>query len=573
MIRYVVFNCPLTIIHSILQVLLCTNPLKVMNVIKNGHTNRRLRKAKSVVNTTAFDCIVYLLACNLIDDEKFREYIESVEDHCFDGLITKYAENGANEKFYKARTEYLLEHFTEGKQGSSTTVDCRLSIELMFEKVFANLIPSIFVENGLCECERHHHESNCDLPFVPKPFPTSTQEISLPPSKCVRCEKVYTQSVLINPVVFFNTTELRDFIEWKEIPRVIILNDKVFVLRGVVECVPPKSSLMFRHYISHSMRSNNKWQSHNNANKEILPTNMKTKILPHILMYSSINSSRLLEAQSEFDQKFNVRLLPNFHSFDTGSQVVYITNVCGPDSLFHCLACCYVDSPKFKKFCQEQSGDSQVMQMIQMLCEDASMDVVLTMRANILRSMFSSTIDNTLETINCLTSIYEIVNKLIKPVLPSVTSEIECECEKKQIHFPLVEINYAELSVNGLQSLQTSIVDKFTVPSFSDVCPTCESTRITTNILNHVIFFDVSNVERNDNSKYDLKSIKQKLSFHGRDFELKGVVEYIPGGDGHFIAHCRREDAKFYAFNDSVPKISEPPSSSLYVNSLVYVEK
>lgn len=175
-----------------------------------------------------------------------------------------------------------------------------------------------------------------------------------------------------------------------------------------------------------------------------------------------------------------------------------------------------------------------------------------------------------METIDCETSLYVLLSRLIKSTFPSIISKASCSCVPKTSHFALVEIRYDDLAKYGINNLDKCVIDKFTACEHSDLCSTCHSLRSTTNRLGEILWFNVT--FRQNQMKTPIQNIQAEIFLQEQHFELKGIIEYVPGQVGHFIAHCKRPDGKFYMYNDQLPCITESPDSVL-TDTLIYTKK
>lgn len=180
-----------------------------------------------------------------------------------------------------------------------------------------------------------------------------------------------------------------------------------------------------------------------------------------------------------------------------------------------------------------------------------------SIRNDLLREYFQSSFINGLITIDCDSNICNIINSFITPIFPSITTKKVCGCGTVVKKHAIVEIDYEALSVNGVEQLHASIVQRF-ITNQSYLCTTCGKEKTVSHVFGDLIFFDVQTIELNDKTIGISKSIcldhvEKIITLNGRDYELMSVIEFIPPlvskSQGHYVAHCYRE-TRWYKFDD-----------------------
>lgn len=127
------------------------------------------------------------------------------------------------------------------------------------------------------------------------------------------------------------------------------------------------------------------------------------------------------------------------------------------------------------------------------------------------------------------------------------------------------------MSTFGFEDLRSSIIPRFVSSKAIDTCAKCQSTRVTENTLGEILFFDVCPFQKG-NPKTRIHEVQSELVFEQQHYTLKSVIEFVPSANGHFIAHCKRTNGKFYAFNDQNKNVIESPEL-VFANTLIYVKQ
>lgn len=165
---------------------------------------------------------------------------------------------------YKYRNDILKMAFNEKTVDGLRIVECHSSIAFIIENIIAPMMPSVFVKQSKCKCRRKSKSE--DLSFVPIGTISDIQRLSLMAQQftmfkseytCPKCKSTFQIEFELNDIIFFNTEELGSTV-WEEIPKILMLRGSVFVLAGVIQCIPPISSdfkSVFREQIEDGMFS------------------------------------------------------------------------------------------------------------------------------------------------------------------------------------------------------------------------------------------------------------------------------------------------------------------------------
>lgn len=157
-------------------------------------------------------------------------------------------------------------------------------------------------------------------------------------------------------------------------------------------------------------------------------------------------------------KEYDMRLLRNFYISERDGSVIYLKNSCGPDSLIQCLTACCKDSNLFRNTLMTGGlKDRPLVKFLEFFSQNGDFDEVNFKRNDLYRKHFSSSYEASMETIDCLGSIFTTLTKLVTPTLPSTISVMQCDCGRNSKKFPLIDINYRILANIGMNNLQKAM--------------------------------------------------------------------------------------------------------------------
>lgn len=481
--------------------------------------------------------------------------------------------------------------FNEKTVDGLRLVECHSSIAFIIKNIIAPMMPSVFVKQSKCKCQRKSKSE--DLPFVPIGTISDIQRLSLmaqqftmfkSESTCSECKATCRIDFELNDIIFFNTEEL-DSTAWEEIPKIIMLRGSIYVLAGVVQCIPPISSDFKSHFVSRVQRANRRWYVFDNSKKELYEQKGNIELIPHLLIFvlpKIIHGlSKILEKESNVSAKSienDLIVLRNFLISSKDGKTTLVKNSCGPDSILQCLACCYKDSNKIRKIWNtNNSKQNTLMKLMVCLSSSSDCDEVHNMRNNLYRQHYNSTMVNSMETINCEGNIYEILKEIVTPILPSITTVFQCDCGKVMKTFPTIDLDLILLAEHGITHLQSAINQDFVYQNMRKKCRICVTDQIIKNVYGDIIFFNVEplrsqTVTLGIADPVQLSDIPARINLFEQHYELKGVIDSIPGGIGHYVAHSIRNDSGWYLFNNLSPEVTKSPGT-VRPHILIYFKK
>lgn len=507
--------------------------------------------------------------------------------------MNTFTSKGANDFAYKRRSDILFAVFNEKMVDNLRIVDCHSSISFVIENVIAAMMPSVKIEATKCECKRKTMADDKHLPFVDINFGSDIRFLSRAAERfvmiksddfiCVKCKAPREKEPKLNEIIFINT-EKASTVALDEIPKIITLTGRIYMLAGVIQCISPTTNDFKSHFVSHVLRANRKWYIFDNSKKEVFERKGKMALSPHLLVFVL---PKLLQNSPNDENRSCVLtdspgndliVLRNFNINSKDGITTYVKNSCGPDSILQCLACCYTDSERIQmKWNTVESQNDVLLKMFPRFGQSKDFEEIHYMRNELYRQYYDSEIENGMETINCHGNIYEILKTVVCPSLPSIKTEIDCECGQELKNFPIIEIDMCAIALLGVTELQASIYPRFVLHKYEKVCDTCRSTQITTNYVGDVIFFNVEPLRSQNRTigiaeSVPLTDIPKEVFLFDGEFELKGVVAYVPMAGGHYVSHNIRKDSQWYQFNNLSPEVSKSPDT-VHPNMLIYIKK
>lgn len=271
------------------QILLQKKPFIKLALLKNGYTNRREKNGIHYRNTVSLDVVLYIIACYCVDSEPFKQYWDSVGTFDMKEFMDAFTSKGANDRAYKCRSKILFPTFHEKKVDNLRLVDCDSSISFIIENVIAPLMPSVIIEKRDCKCKIDEHYLFVDIDFGSdiRLLSQAAENFSMINSSeliCGECEASCEKKAKLNEIIFINT-EKSGTITWEEIPKIITLNGRIYMLAGVVQCIPSTEDDFKPHFASHVLRSNRKWYVFDNSKKEVYQRIDNVVLNTHLLVY------------------------------------------------------------------------------------------------------------------------------------------------------------------------------------------------------------------------------------------------------------------------------------------------
>lgn len=248
-----------------------------LSILPNDYAPQ-IKNAVLCKGTALFDIILFMISSLYNDNDHWSI---DFDKPLLKELIDSYIKNGAKAVTCKLRTEFLKSFFNVEKN----VLNCHTSIEFLLSKVFLPSIYSGKILNVECKCRDKSEEV---VPFFNSSF-LKSEKIQL---KCNDCEVISTvrfDQIHFNQIVLMRNTSDTE-VSWNKLQKVIILNGTVYILCGIIECVPPQDSDNLNHYIGHLMRYT-QWYAYDHSQDKLFPSrNTKNKtIIPYLYVFATHN--------------------------------------------------------------------------------------------------------------------------------------------------------------------------------------------------------------------------------------------------------------------------------------------
>lgn len=270
-----------------------------------------------------------------------------------------------------------------------------------------------------------------------------------------------------------------------------------------------------------------------------------------------------LSLKNDFVNDF---ILKNFHTYESDSEDskdIYISNSCGPDSLFQSLTSLYVDFPiLFSKI----PRDNDILSLLIAMSEK-EVDAAYKIRASILTKNFPTTSRTNRLIVECKGNIKIALENIFMKTFPSIT--LWCDCGEGRSTFSVVDVDLSELFIRGFEQIEKCLLFP------RRTCTLCGS-RMDHFMLGNILFIDVESLPTFDKDgkqiikerKIDIKSIQTEINFKNIVFSLRGIINY-----NHSIVHynlkCLRKDNIWYTYDD-LEETSNRNARSVWPQILIY---
>lgn len=499
---------------------------------------------------------MHVALCMMADHEALRQHaLRSVQHNGnFCLFIDSYFKNGTTQTTLLKRTDLLKLLFRVQMVEGMQTMVCDSNIRNVLNFFIGYIFGTANRKTSDCKCvsimgggsvaslELNDDHWNRMRNFQNVDF--SSNRI------CDGCKSNVQDTFRLQDLLFF-VTDRNDLHE--NIPHVSVFQGAYYQLSGIVE--------EFRgFFIAHVLRPNKKWYCFDHTNKAIKESSFKNVINIKILCFKRLEIS-------SYDEFTFQHVLYNSctRTYAGKEKETRIVHACGPNSILHCLACLFIDMPALF----DGIDSEEIFLTFLKAYSTRSIDLIYETRYKILEPHFKINEKSKKFEINCFTNIGGILNKMIEHIFPSVTIWCTCSATTKQ-HFSMLDINYSQLSVYGLNSLDNCIAYP------RRICEKCQSV-IDNRSLGNILFFDVQPLHLNSeeeqinvaNTKVSRDQISQTIHIDETSYTLKGIIEYED--PIHYTVNCLRINNKWYKFDDIRQTITESPCMVL-PHLLVYVK-
>lgn len=487
----------------------------------------------------------------MANDETFKDSILKKADSEMKSFVNNYFKYGAKQQTYLARTKVLQKIVKYETENEMKFMNCStLEVKDIVGGFITPMWPSI-VKTKLCKCYEFEEKNafiNIDLYEKKNVFEWDQQYV-----QCSSCSEQTKLCENINRVVFVDPKK-RKILNFEDIPKVISIQNNIYTLSSfVVEITYPDHQ---KHFFSHIQRGTVWYRFDCNIGNITKSNFKKAKLQPAMFVYTQPS----LETTKDILILENVKVLQNFHQTVLNGKKFLVSNVCGPDSLLNCFVCLYIDYPHVFK---DTSMENSILMKLIIAHSKKDMDTAYTYRLQILKNRFQSEPHGKGFKINCLSNVYNIVQNVFTEIFPSSILTCCCGFIFKN---PIVELNYEQLSVYGLENLQNCLyLSKRT-------CDQCEL-KMTDVCYGNIIFIDFQSVECNKKSSViePISHFPRKITLKENVYQLSCIINF---NESHYTAHVLRVDNFWYHFNDLLKTVSISDRNLLVSpHMLIYIKK
>ncbi|XP_044585591.1 uncharacterized protein LOC123265770 isoform X3 [Cotesia glomerata] len=271
---------------------------KTKQLLKNGYKPFAVNGISILLsNTCAFDSITQILATAGKDDPKFLLYMDTNANPTMK-FISQFCNIGATDVIYQKKTTLLATLFKErieDKSNISPLYVRQLNMWSSVNEIWQKCFPSSACISCTCKL--------CEVYRIPIPmvqvnykmiwengFGQLQQSIHSFDSKirCTKCKlNMIDRSLLFNKCICIEL-DIRMYqknpLKCKLItfPSVIQLNNKNYMLRGIIEIVNG-------HFVAYCRRYNDNWRLHDDTASNIQPVQPGKEIVPNAAIYTRID--------------------------------------------------------------------------------------------------------------------------------------------------------------------------------------------------------------------------------------------------------------------------------------------
>lgn len=247
---------------------------------------------------------------------------------------------------------------------------------------------------------------------------------------------------------------------------------------------------------------------------------------------------------------------------------VEIFNTCAFDSVFQSMAIAYVDRPKIKKYISINK-DNEICQFITQIAKKEDKTILYKKRTYLLVKLFGKDVNtdgNIL--VDCVTTTADIINMLYPTFYSTMRRKIctnrLCLSDKKNFtKCPYMPINIDIIQQEGIAALNKSINRLITKDK--GTCSDCSATvkfdyYPTTNL-----FIETCGI-----SSIDINDVPISIRIGKQKYIVLAVIQYVPGGVGHFRCWCYRKATKNWQCYDDLQDLTALPSTKILPHNIIY---
>lgn len=276
------------------------------------------------------------------------------------------------------------------------------------------------------------------------------------------------------------------------------------------------------------------------------------------------------QMSSETKELKQVHILKNGSLVPSYTSNVEVFNTCAFDCIFQSLAVGVVDRSKIKAHAIRAKSNLICKFILSLASGSPDPEIYKNRTAILLQNQNPQEIPKSGPyLINCVTSSSNIIQTIIFPIYHSAIREKKClKARCRDISNILTKLPYIPIDENiikdkGITSLNLSINNS--IKKEKGTCSNCNSPVIYNYYFQNILFMELSSTETNniDNIPIEITVKKQK-------YTLLAVIEFIPGGIGHFRTWCYRKKSKTWQCFDDLQNLDKLPDTQIIVYNLIY---
>lgn len=260
-----------------------------------------------------------------------------------------------------------------------------------------------------------------------------------------------------------------------------------------------------------------------------------------------------------------VDLLPNGSISNSGVDNIVVKNTCAFDSIAQAFVVACLNSQLFFDLIRSEKCD-----FFKLICHMVQKDYnvnILKLRTNIVSQHYPSIKNGNLTLIDCICNVTYILEKILFGEIYSTCTTKTCDaCDHSfQRYSAILSLNVVILADKGLLALEesaSSMIKEEISPCNNNLCNGNTTLRCKTS--DYAIFFELD-------ENLVIKDIPTEINLQNKSFTLTNVIEYIPGGNGHYRAHCKLNE-KWEQFDDMTKKVTRSTTTkTITCHLLMYI--
>lgn len=492
-------------------------------------------------NTTAFDCLAYIISCRMIDNEMFKDSFMQMVHNSVTEFFTNYVNHRSQTTVLRSRSQALSNLFDISEKDEVKMMDCASTVYEISKRTWLS---------GTA--------TNCPCKAIID-IPSDQIVFELP-----QCDKEHK----LDDIIVFLNADGREALAVepdgaRSLPLIsdaIMINDKIFVLNAIVKQTKVDEK---NHYIVDIKRSNSKWYRFDNTAysvKRIEPNDEEISV--HMLCYvrDPVNIKQLSQSTSKSN---NISIIENFHTVKIDGTKIKVINSCVPDSILHILCQVFREMPTHLT---NLKPDGSLMNLLKAYISNDGQMVYITRVKLLMQMGFKLTQESAYEQLDAKSRIGWCLQKMLEQNLYSAKVIHTCGCGEKPEIVTIIDIDIKKLCPAGIKEPVSLLASRCNEQSWK--CSDCKTVTKTTTELAALVFIGI--MSGNGHIDCSLKDFPLEIQINSLQYALRGVLEYIQE-ERHFSAHCLL-NGKFYEYNDLYEKIETSTEKPIEADVLVFVK-